>query len=192
MMHAENHAPGTTPSRFRAATLLLLGGALATAPEAPAVGACPRIADCPRIPATVDSPPSRGPDMSSPAMAPETRTSAVSSFPATLTKGRKVFLTFCAGCHGFDGLASYPPAPSFSMGERLHKSDSELLKTILEGKNQMPSWEAKLPRAWLEQAIGYLRYMAVRAKSDEGPVDNDMPPLYFIFYPDADWQHSDW
>ena len=36
--------------------------------------------------------------------------------------GSEVYLTFCAGCHGFDGIAAYPPAPSFALGERLHQS----------------------------------------------------------------------
>jgi len=38
------------------------------------------------------------------------------------TEGADVFLTFCAGCHGVDGFAAYPAAPSFSMGDRLHKT----------------------------------------------------------------------
>ncbi len=52
--------------------------------------------------------------------------------------GGRVFLTYCAGCHGFDGFADYPPAPSFSMGERLEKDDRMLLQSILNGKGGCP------------------------------------------------------
>lgn len=94
--------------------------------------------------------------------------------------GRQVFLTYCSGCHGFDGLAYYPPAPSFAMGDRLAKSDTELMRSIFRGKGAMPSWEDKLPAHWLEQALAYIRYMA-----GEGSIDPpaDWPDYYFIFPP---------
>jgi len=54
--------------------------------------------------------------------------------------GEDIYLTFCAGCHGFDSSASYPWAPSLLMGETLGKSDSVLLSSILDGLNIMPAW----------------------------------------------------
>ena len=76
-----------------------------------------------------------------------------------LPLGRDVFLTYCSGCHGFDGLAVFPSAPSFAMGDRLAKSDLELMNSILWGKGAMPSWEGKLPTSWLERALAHIRHM---------------------------------
>jgi mono/diheme cytochrome c family protein len=94
-----------------------------------------------------------------------------------LDLGRHVFLTYCSGCHGFDGQAFYPGAPSFAMGEALNKSDAELMNTILDGKGHMPSWESKLPRPWLETALDYIRFVATN------PVPADAPDYYYIFAP---------
>ncbi len=71
--------------------------------------------------------------------------------------GEKVFTTFCAGCHGFDGIAYYPAAPSFALGERLEKSDAELLHTMLEGRGAMSAWGGTLSEELLSYALLYLR-----------------------------------
>lgn len=97
-----------------------------------------------------------------------------------LKLGQNVFLTYCSGCHGFDGLAYYPPAPSFAMGDRLAKSDAELMRSIFRGKGAMPSWGNKLPDHWLEQALAYIRYMAGRGRID---AFGNWPEYYFIFPP---------
>lgn len=97
-----------------------------------------------------------------------------------LALGRDVFLTYCSGCHGFDGLAFFPSAPSFAMGDRLAKGDLELMNTILWGKGAMPSWEGKLPRSSLEEALAYIRHMA-QTGDFNAPENWDGP--YFIFAP---------
>ncbi len=101
-----------------------------------------------------------------------------------LEQGRQVFLVYCAGCHGFNGFAAYPPAPSFSMQERMHKSDLTLLQTILKGRNAMPSWESKLPRDQLEAALGYIRYMAMLERAGGPRPLNSPPPYFYKFWPD--------
>lgn len=109
-----------------------------------------------------------------------------------LDLGREVFLTYCSGCHGFDGLAFYPPAPSFAMGDRLVKSDAELLRSILNGKGAMPWWEGKLPRPWLEQALAYIRHMA---QQEDVNVPGDWDGSYYIFAPpgtDPTMDSVDW
>lgn len=67
------------------------------------------------------------------------------------------FGTFCAGCHGRLGLAAHPDAPDFARGERLEKSDVELLRTIRDGHGQMPEWSDKLPPAARLAALRYAR-----------------------------------
>jgi len=97
--------------------------------------------------------------------------------------GADVFLTYCAGCHGFDGHAAYEHAPSFSMGERLEKDDRELLQSVLNGKNAMPPWQDKLPVDALRKAVSYLRIMHQRQKQGEKPRQKALPDKYYLFTP---------
>lgn len=100
-----------------------------------------------------------------------------------LKLGQHVFLTYCAGCHGFDGLAFFPSAPSFAMGDRLMKSDAELMKSILKGTNAMPSWEDKLSLEWLEEALRYVRHVANLSKNGRLGATTQLPDYYYIFAP---------
>ena len=106
-------------------------------------------------------------------------------------RGETIFLAFCAGCHGFNGKASYKHAPSFSLGERLQKDDRELLQSVLNGKNNMPPWRDKLPVQDLRNAIAYLRLMHARYEEDESLVNDSEPELYYLFKPigesDMEW-----
>ena len=103
--------------------------------------------------------------------------------------GRDVFLTYCSGCHGFDGQAFYPPAPSFAMNDRLAKSAAELMNSILKGKGAMPWWEGKLPRFWLEQALAYIRHMA---QTGDFNVPGDWDGSYYIFPPVGTTPNVEW
>lgn len=74
-----------------------------------------------------------------------------------LPRGREVFITFCSGCHGADGVAVYPLTPSFAFGDRMEKSDAALTESILYGHQHMPNWDDKLPAPWLVEALAYTR-----------------------------------
>jgi len=110
---------------------------------------------------------------------------------ADTEKGAKTFLKYCAGCHGFDGEANYEYAPSFSLGDRLQKDDRELLQSVLNGKNNMPPWQDKLPVQDLHNAIAYLRLMYERHERGEPPRQVELPDVYYIFKPvgemDMEW-----
>ena len=73
------------------------------------------------------------------------------------SEGSQVYGMFCSGCHGWRGIAAYGEAPSFALGERMEKSDVELLRTIQEGHGHMPSWRSKLPRPLLGIALAHAR-----------------------------------
>ena len=103
--------------------------------------------------------------------------------------GQYVFLSYCAGCHGFDGQAFFPSAPSFAMGDRLRKSDAELMLSIQNGRNAMPSWEDKLPNEWLVEALAYIRLVGkpgTKLRADQ------MPDYFFIFTPMGSDMILDW
>ncbi|MCU7944694.1 MAG: cytochrome c [Candidatus Thiodiazotropha sp. (ex Cardiolucina cf. quadrata)] len=108
-----------------------------------------------------------------------------------LPLGQHVFLTYCAGCHGFDGLAFFPTAPSFAMGDRLSQDDAVLMRSILKGKGAMPSWEAKLPAKWLEEALAYIRRIS-KISLTGGEVPRVRPGYYYIFVPSGSELILDW
>jgi len=98
--------------------------------------------------------------------------------------GKRIYLTFCSGCHGFNGMRFFSHAPSFAMGERLTTSAEELMQTILRGKGLMPSWEDKLSESDLEDALGYLRELALRTGyGTDSSAYNQMPEMFYIFEP---------
>ena len=75
----------------------------------------------------------------------------------------------CGACHGYDGVPILPGAPSFADGERLGKTDAELLKSIADGKGEiMPSWSEALSE---EQRIAVLRYVRKLASIRAGGVE---------------------
>jgi mono/diheme cytochrome c family protein len=80
--------------------------------------------------------------------------------------GEKIYLTFCAGCHGFNGVASYPNAPSFMSGERLLKDDATLMDSIINGKGNMPEWGKTFDENLLAYTLFY-----IRARFSDGDVN---------------------
>jgi len=85
--------------------------------------------------------------------------------------GQQIFSTFCAGCHGFNGIAAYPSAPSFARGERLDKSDKELMESMLNGLGVMPSWQGTLSTEMLLSTLTYIRNRLHTPENSE--VEND-------------------
>lgn len=109
--------------------------------------------------------------------------------------GRKLFSTYCAGCHGFNGIAYYVNSPSFAIGERMEKSDQELLGSIANGKGVMPGWASMLSALQRSQILSYVR--ALQAGYQSG-IERGLPPLpsmYFRFRPHGErgdeWLGSD-
>ena len=58
-----------------------------------------------------------------------------------VAEGQEIYESFCAACHGSDGKPMIPDAPNFSSGERMEKTDAELLVSIMEGKGDPVSPE---------------------------------------------------
>jgi len=74
-----------------------------------------------------------------------------------LAQARQVFQDNCGACHGYDGVPTLPETPNFARGERMEKSDAELLETIRRGKGNMPPWEGALSESERRAALGYAR-----------------------------------
>ena len=89
--------------------------------------------------------------------------------------GQNIFITYCAGCHGFDGRAAYLTAPSFVLGETLAQADEVLVGHILDGKGTMPAWRNTISEAQALKVLGYIR---TRFQENKDPVpDLSSTPL---------------
>lgn len=67
--------------------------------------------------------------------------SHVGADDAAAVAGQDIYDSYCGACHGFDGTPLLPNVPNFAAGERMEKSDSELIDSIREGKGSvMPGW----------------------------------------------------
>ena len=97
--------------------------------------------------------------------------------------GEKLFTEFCAGCHGFNGIALYVNSPSFALGERLDKSDEELKNSIMNGKNIMPPWGNKLSKTQIDNILGFIRTLPSSFKKGIAGKLRDRPEAYFRFRP---------
>lgn len=73
--------------------------------------------------------------------------------------GGSIYQSNCAGCHGAQGVALIPGAPSFASGERLENPDMVLLNSIRNGKNLCPSWFPLFSNADLLDVLAYIRTM---------------------------------
>ncbi|MBI4522573.1 MAG: SEL1-like repeat protein [Deltaproteobacteria bacterium] len=97
--------------------------------------------------------------------------------------GESTYATFCAGCHGLNGIAAYEGSPSFALAERLEKTDAQLLRTITEGHGVMPAWKDKLTAQALTDALGFVRTLPLQYQNGIAQVLRTPPSLYFLFGP---------
>jgi len=92
--------------------------------------------------------------------------------------GQEIYLTFCAGCHGFEDSAPFPHAPSLLNGENLEKSEGDLLASILDGKGTMPAWRDTISDDQARSVLSYLRerHAEINGSGQAAPVTEDLAP----------------
>jgi cytochrome c oxidase cbb3-type subunit 3 len=80
-----------------------------------------------------------------------------------LKMGRRLFLNYCAGCHGSDA-GGFPGFPSLRDGDWLHGGTPEAIKTsILAGRNGvMPPWGEAAGEEGVEQLTQYVLSLSGR------------------------------
>ena len=80
-------------------------------------------------------------------------------------RGKTLFARNCAGCHGPEGggdgyrLLGQDPA-NLTSPSTGRKSDAELLKTIHDGKPNMPAWRGSLSEKQSRDVLAYVRTLA--------------------------------
>jgi len=100
-----------------------------------------------------------------------------------MDRGEAPYTTFCAGCHGLNGVAAYIGSPSFALGERLQKPDSVLLHSIYQGKGLMPSWGDKLPEDTLRDMLAFVRTLQKQYQNGIAAGIRRAPGRFFLFGP---------
>lgn len=76
---------------------------------------------------------------------------------ADTQKGRQLYVTYCATCHGENGRSTMAGAPNFDRGEGMLRSDASLLASIRAGKNACPAFQGLLKDREILDVIAYLR-----------------------------------
>jgi len=87
--------------------------------------------------------------------------------------GQDLYESNCAACHGDDGTALLPGTPHFSRGERLEKTDAELMVSIVAGLKIMPPWAGIMSEKELEDCLAYLRLLGPAANSNSSDNGDD-------------------
>ena len=72
-------------------------------------------------------------------------------------KGRQLFGSNCAMCHGQTGRSVMAGAPNFDRGEGMMRADSALLGQIRSGKNACPAFRGMLADRDILDVIAYMR-----------------------------------
>jgi len=80
-------------------------------------------------------------------------------------KGKIVYVKNCAGCHGTEGKGDGykilgPDPANLTSPSTKKKSDSALLRTIHDGKPNMPSWKVRLSEQDSRDVLAYVRTLA--------------------------------
>ena len=93
------------------------------------------------------------------AIAAQTETDSLSGDHAS---GGEIFARHCAGCHGpqgkGDGYMMLGPDPAnLTRPSTSQQSDARLLRTIHEGKPNMPSWKLLLSEEESRAVLAYIR-----------------------------------
>ena len=108
---------------------------------------------------------------------------ATDESPKDGSRGKDAFVTFCAGCHGLNGVAAYVNSPSFALGERMDKSDAMLLQSIMNGRGLMPDWGNKLAQKDLVAVLAFVRSLQQDYRDGIGRGLRPAPGRYYLFGP---------
>jgi len=80
--------------------------------------------------------------------------------PPEFQLGQKHFHKICSNCHGPDAMGKETKAPSLIDADYIQKtfSDEEIVQTVIDGTDKMPSQRNKVSDEELKEIIKYLRY----------------------------------
>lgn len=79
---------------------------------------------------------------------------------ADIQRGRALYATHCAICHGDSGSPVMPGAPNFRRMESLMRPDMQLMTAIRSGKGAMPAYFGILREREILDVIAHLRTLS--------------------------------
>lgn len=74
-----------------------------------------------------------------------------------IVRGGELYRQHCASCHGAQGVASWPGAPSFARREAMLQPDAILVDRIRSGRNAMPAYRGILTDRDILSIVTYTR-----------------------------------
>lgn len=79
-----------------------------------------------------------------------------------LVRGKRIFVKYCSSCHGpsgrGDGYRLLGPSPAdLTASATRQQADEDHLKTIHEGKPNMPAWKLRLSKKDSMDVLNYIR-----------------------------------
>jgi len=83
-----------------------------------------------------------------------------------VARGKTLFIKYCTGCHGPQGegggykFLRGPDPSNLTLPSTGKKSDADLLKTIHDGKPNMPPWNVRLSGEESRDVLVYVRTLA--------------------------------
>ena len=74
-----------------------------------------------------------------------------------INKGRQLYGSHCAICHGASGRSSMAGTPNFDRGEGLLRPDADLMASIRNGKNASPAYRGILSDREMLDVVAFMR-----------------------------------
>jgi len=75
----------------------------------------------------------------------------------TARTGPEVYESFCQNCHGENGRGANRETNLYADRRRLRNADSELITSILDGKNDMPGYSNVLTYEEAQNVLEFIR-----------------------------------
>lgn len=101
--------------------------------------------------------------------------------PENLKKGKDLYILNCQDCHGEPGVKMADEgeriAPDLTAKQSLGKTDGQLVNSILNGKDEMPSFKDVISESEIGFIIGYIRTSGDKTKTagQAQPVEPEKP-----------------
>ena len=89
--------------------------------------------------------------------------------PAALARGREVYQTFCAVCHGARGagdgplIPKFPNPPSYTSARLLAMPDGQIFHVITRGSGMMPAYAGQIAPEDRWKVVAWVRTLQGRA-----------------------------
>jgi len=76
---------------------------------------------------------------------------------ADIVRGAELYQRYCAGCHGQNGISTWPGAPNIARREGMLQPDQALLKKLRAGQGAKPAFQGLMTDAEILNVIAYSR-----------------------------------